>query len=204
MSSTLIEQLQAARNSLTPTTWHQGSYFANRNNTLCMCSHGALQAQVNPACKAVALGGEQFGEATANVRTGSAATSGENDVKFATWTNAKDKVAETNSIKAAAAGVVAAKKAVRMGAAWAAEQRFQHVDVALRDPDTLRIIWEQRPSWIKDSFLQNNVDYGSKDAHYLLGMVGLTASFNDAKTTTLAMVHQKFDEAIELARQLSL
>lgn len=48
--------------------------------------------------------------------------------------------------------------------------------------------WNQRPL--------NNPDM---DIHYLLGMVGLTIKFNDDDITTLAMVHAKFDKAIELA-----
>jgi hypothetical protein len=43
-----------------------------------------------------------------------------------------------------------------------------------------------------------------EEAHYLLGMVGLTANFNDRVSTTLDMVKTKFDEAIALAKRLEL
>jgi hypothetical protein len=39
-------------------------------------------------------------------------------------------------------------------------------------------------------------------AHYVMGLVGLTATFNDAEGTTLGDIYRKFDEAIALAERL--
>lgn len=45
---TYAEQLRAVRDSLTKENWNQGSWFTRKNNTICMCVHGAAQAIVNP------------------------------------------------------------------------------------------------------------------------------------------------------------
>jgi hypothetical protein len=50
-SSKIVQDLSAARDLLTPETWQKGAYFGERNDTLCMCAHGAVQRVVNPECK---------------------------------------------------------------------------------------------------------------------------------------------------------
>lgn len=58
---------------------------------------------------------------------------------------------------------------------------------------SLEEFWNKRP--VRDHEV---------DGHYLLGMVGLTPSFNDDSSTTLEMVRDKFREAAALARQLNV
>ncbi len=64
--------------------------------------------------------------------------------------------------------------------------------------------WTNRPYWVKNDHIHNNKNYGNGEAHYLLGMVGLTILFNDRPDTTYEMVIEKFNEAIQLANQLGV
>jgi hypothetical protein len=231
--SSLVQQLEAAKNSLTPETWRKGNYFANDNNTLCMCSHGALQVQVNPTCKAVVKGSWRHQvhaaihpgvdiaaeEANGNVENAAniasiskleriandgggidAAVAGSDIVSPIDIVNALDASPRTLKQLALAAEAADVAKWVALNASNAA--RLGEGVFALRSD--IQKLWDERPSWVKNNFTANGSDYGTKDAHYLLGMVGLTAAFNDRENTTLEMVHAKFDEAIELARQLNL
>lgn len=59
-------------------------------------------------------------------------------------------------------------------------------------------IWGSRPSWVSN----RDPIYGSLDAHYVLGMVGLTAFFNDS--ASFQGVHNKFTDAIKLAEVLGV
>lgn len=54
------------------------------------------------------------------------------------------------------------------------------------------------PEWITK---QNSV-YGNLKAHYCLGLVGLTTSFNDHKDTTLQMVKEKMLLAAKKAEEI--
>lgn len=65
-------------------------------------------------------------------------------------------------------------------------------------------IWSNRPDWVKQDCVSNGQNYGNFDIHYLMGMVGLTTVFNDATNTTLEMVKEKFQQAIELATELNV
>ncbi len=47
IKNTIAEQLQAAKDSLTEDNWRKGRYFRYENNMVCMCVHGAIQAQCN-------------------------------------------------------------------------------------------------------------------------------------------------------------
>lgn len=60
-------------------------------------------------------------------------------------------------------------------------------------------IWDLCSSWARSDYIYNGKNYGKSEAHYLLGMVGLTAIFNDATDTTFEMIQQKFGEAHALA-----
>ncbi len=64
--------------------------------------------------------------------------------------------------------------------------------------------WTNRPDWVKNDIVSDRINYGNGDANYLLGMVGLTVSFNDHSGTTYEMVIEKFNEAIQLANQLGI
>lgn len=57
--------------------------------------------------------------------------------------------------------------------------------------------WHERPKWIR-----KYSEYGNYDAHYLLGLVGLTVLFNDNKNTTFKIMKNKFQQAIDLAYKL--
>jgi len=59
---------------------------------------------------------------------------------------------------------------------------------------SLLSLWDRRHDhyWVET--------YPKSEIHFLLGLVGLTTKFNDDDKTTLEMIHQKFDEAIELAK----
>jgi len=61
--------------------------------------------------------------------------------------------------------------------------------------------WNNRPDWVKRERIINNKNYGNLDTSYLLGMVGLTITFNDDPDTTYEMVIEKFNKAIELAKK---
>ncbi len=141
--------LTEARNSLTPANWRKGAYFQSENNNLCMCAHGAVQALINPVCKARLLQSDITG-ASADASAGAGAS------------------------VAGAGGANASAN------------------------------WTDRPDWVKNDVVYNNKNYGNGEAHYLLGMVGLTIGFNDRSDTTYEMVIEKFNEAIQLANQLGV
>lgn len=74
----------------------------------------------------------------------------------------------------------------------------------LRNVEAHRFLSKQ-DIWNNRSLLvTKKIPEGNGEAHYLLGMVGLTINFNDAKDTTFEMVKAKFDEAIALANQLGV
>jgi hypothetical protein len=147
-NSQIVQDLITARDSLTPETWIKGNYFKQKENTLCMCAHGAVQKVVNPVCKKAAS------------------------------------AAGTVPVAVADAGA---------GSALAIKQ--------YKDPLQA---WNARPDYVRQDLIYNNINYGSRDLHYLLGMVGLTITFNDDPNTTLEMVKNKFNEAIELAKLLKI
>jgi hypothetical protein len=151
-NSQIVQDLIAARDSLTLETWIKGDYFKQKENTLCMCAHGAVQRVVNPVCKAA----------------------------FNVW-DASDADVPVFGGAVAGAGV-------------AAIDRYN---------DPLQA-WNDRPDRIRQDFIFKDKNYGNKELHYLLGMVGLTAYFNDDPNTTLEMVKAKFDEAIALAKLLNI
>jgi hypothetical protein len=136
-NSQIVQDLITARDSLTSETWIKGKLFRQKENTLCMCAHGAVQRVVNPVCK--------------------------------------------KALNAAGADA----------GAFAIE----------RYNDPLQA-WNARPDYVRQDRIHNSINYGNKELHYLLGMVGLTIGFNDAPETTLEMVKTKFDEAIALAKLL--
>lgn len=154
----LQSQLLAARDSLSPSNWRKGHYFRTENNILCMCAHGALQAQVNPVCKSKI-------------------------------DNSKSAPADAAVVTAVVAAVVAVVTSAVVG----------------EDPSlSLKEIWDKRSEYVKNDRIYDSLNYGNGEAHYLLGMVGLTTTFNDAKDTTFEMLIAKFDEAIALANQLGV
>jgi hypothetical protein len=65
-------------------------------------------------------------------------------------------------------------------------------------------LWNNRQDIMKDpaSEKELNDTYGSVDAHFLVGMVGLTVFFNDHECKSFSQLIAKFDEAIQLAKEL--
>lgn len=47
----ISSQIKATLDRLTVDNWRKGNYFRYKNNTLCMCVHGALQLETNPEVK---------------------------------------------------------------------------------------------------------------------------------------------------------
>lgn len=181
--STLRDTLVAARDSLTEETWIKGNFFRNKNKKLCMCSHGALQVQVNPEVRQslqrieMALGANR-----SLTDAATAAVHGESDTyAFDAAYIANDAIANNacSLTRAFDEGVLAtANKTLSLASKY---------------------IWENRSDWIR-----TDSQYGSREVHYLLGMVGLTAAFNDHQKTTLEMIKEKFNQAIALAEELGV
>ncbi len=181
-----------ARDSLNAKNWHKGLYFStNKKKCLRMCAHGALQAQVNPDVKLAIANFPYFSD-----RAASAAVRA---VVIATAIAADRAAAATQAASAAAAAAApaavaaddAADRAASADAAAAAE--FAADSRCTRSAWFKSECWDNRPLWIRSSHL---------DAHWVLGLVGLTAKFNDAPTTTVRSVKKKFTEAAQLARKL--
>ncbi len=148
--TTLADILKAARDSLTEETWLKGSYFQEESGKLCMCAHGAVQAQVNPIVKQLV-----------------------NDSELTTLSIAEKATQES-----------------RMGA-MAANYAVRDFELSKMEMD---YAWRGRPS-----HMSQDGKRGTLEAHYLLGLVGLTGSFNDEPGTHLQDVKDKFNEAISFA-----
>lgn len=161
------EALRRARDLLTPITWSQGSYFSHRNGNLCMCAHGALQAQVNLRVREIL--GENVADAAAPAAV---AQSIARCAHHATWSGAA--------------------RAARTADAGSCAEAAECGDMGT--------VWHKRPEWIS----HQDPIYGSVEAHYLLGLVGLTINKNDDPKTSLEFVKMKFNEAISLAEKLEV
>lgn len=152
---TYAEQLRQIRDSLTIENWIKGSYFSNKNDTVCMCVHGAAQALVNPQVKKV------FKE-----------------------DNLDNIVSRVEPDAHVGAALVEAKKAV-------ADSKYQD----------LLTVWKSRPAYLKAERMHNGVSNGFVNLHYLMGMFGITTSFNDSPYTTLEMLKDKLSEAAKWAEE---
>ena len=84
------------------------------------------------------------------------------------------------------------------------EANFPPYVNTIRHKNSSKETWDSRPDYIKQDFIYQNINYGNRDLHFLLYMVGATIIWNDLPTTTLEMVHAKIDEAIVLAGVLSI
>lgn len=71
--------------------------------------------------------------------------------------------------------------------------------VAVETNNKLLELWSNRPDWIKQERIYNSISYGFVNLHYLMGMFGITASFNDSPNTTLDMLKDKLSEAANWA-----
>lgn len=201
--SFIYDSLIEARDLLTSKNWNKGTYFSVKKNTLCMCAHGALQSKVNPAAEKIVIyfigdknlanHGERFYSAIAAKR--------------------RHRPAALAFAAAVAATAAAARRALHAGlrhepahaailASVAGLTPNAEDDAAVRAAPGIAAqkLWEMRPDWVR----YNDKDYGSLDAHYLLGLVGCTTAFNDDPSTTLEMVKEKFTEAANLAQSLGI
>ena len=138
-----------------------------------MCAHGAVQAIINDGV----------------IRALSKASTTDAD-HSATWSGGAPSAAES-ARQLCIASAVAAYAHPAAAAATAAEAVTAVADLAAAARDAHAIVdWSfvaQRSRWVK-----------KLDPHYVMGLVGLLASFNDDKGTSLKDVKAKFDEAIAL------
>lgn len=100
-----------------------------------------------------------------------------------------DMEAVAAAVRASAAGRAAgaAERAADAASLAAGEARAFGTDA---DQADIRRAWERRPSWAPES-------------SYMLGLVGLTALWNDAAGRTLDEVRAKFEEAAKLAEEIA-
>ncbi len=175
----IAQALRDAAKSLTPDNWCRGSYFTVKDGNVRMCAHGAVQAQVNSQVK-LALA----------ARVTDAA-------------RAADAAARADAAEVALAARVATEAVIAAGesaeVAGDAARAAAHAADAGARADSARssalMAFGRRPPWVKDSL-------GGLDAHYIMGIAGLTASFNDNVGTSLDDVLLKLEEAAVLAEEL--
>ncbi len=239
--------LRDAASSLTIDNWHKGDYFATRSGKLCMCVHGAVQAQVNQPVKLVVWGengaGDRHKVATDATRAALAARAATDATRAALAARAAgaahaalaanaaasadhaagpanaaalaDHAAgpanaaalaarAARALAASASAASAAASAAASGAALAAHagdsgvaRLAAHAAHAGGDAVVMSLakVYGQRPVWVMGSPC-------GLDAHYIMGLVGLTSAFNDNRNTTLADVLLKLEVAATLADEL--
>lgn len=171
----LQSQLTAARDSLTPENWSKGRFFKLK------LDYQATRIQAICMCAHGAV------QAVVNPACKSSL---DTDAAPSDKVNSAHRAAVVNTLVGRQLPSKAADEA--------------SYDVRFANNKSLQSIWDQRPGNVKEDVICNNQNYGNQDAHYLMGMVGLTATFNDDPHTTFEMLIAKFDEAIALAKQLNV
>lgn len=161
------EQVRAVKSFLLTHGWIKGTYFRAESEKVCACAHGAAQVVSNP-CVSRILADSYHAPGPAAARATAVAA-------HACAAEAAD-LARVAGVPAA--GVLAARDAERAIDACA------HTTTG-----ALLSCWANRGDWIRESH-----DYGNLDLHYLLGLFGITATYNDAKDTTLGKLVAKLDE----------
>lgn len=189
----ISEVITQARARITKTSWFQGSYFCASDGEVCMCAHGAIQATVNPIVLAI------LGEAPSPSRTSRSLALRLSAGAYAALAAAE--VADDACVATLAAEAAAVEGATLAVAthAYAAAERGAALARARGAWEHFRPIWDGRPLWVRIAG-----DRGSLDAHFVCGLVGLTAGFNDAPSTAWEMVDAKFAEAIAFAKYLDI
>lgn len=180
---TLESKLTVARDSLSPTNWRKGSYFKSEGNTICMCSHGAVQAQVNPDCKSIP--NPSLPVLSPWLRP------------WSRWIATHPNMSVMSAIKEAIESALFNSLCCGRGSNADLSGQFTAAE-------TRKEIWDKRSDTVKSDYILDSVNYGNTEAHYLLGMVGLTFNFNDDPFTTFEMVQEKFNQAIALAKELGV
>ena len=78
--------------------------------------------------------------------------------------------------------------------AWIVYHEYYAAEVAelavIKNRDK-KIAWKKRKKF----------RFGHLNVHYLMGLFGLTSNFNDSMSTTLPMIHHKFDQAIAWSKE---
>ncbi len=176
MGTKIADQLAEMLSILTEDNWVRGSYFSVRDGHVCMCAHGLAQSVSNERVKE-ALG---------------------TDARLARRLEAAAEAAEAAEAVTAAgaaseAAVTAAKAAEAAVTAGAARSAGEAAEAARGSAEMVEASWEARPYWVMDSSVENS---------YVMGMVGLTANFND--NHTYAEVRAKLEEAHNLAKELGI
>ncbi len=214
--TSVAQELIAARDSLTEENWNKGSYFSVKNNTICMCAHGAIQAQSNSVVKtvlgayigpagaatawvaaAVAAAAATWADQTAVAAAEDAAARVAAEAEEASAEVAAASAAEEASDEAAAEAAWVAKEAA--GAAAAARSAAATAEEASDEAaaaEAWPAPWENKPNWVT----QERAVWPD----YVAGLVGLTTRYNDNVSTSLTDVKNKLTQAAELAERLGL
>lgn len=197
------EAIRAASKSLNKDNWNKGSYFAVKEGVLCMCAHGALQAQENGAVRAALATLERPGRrpTTAPVAASGAAVAADaawvaaaadadaTAEKAAGWAVAMASAAMTSAQTAAASAAADADATAAAGAArYVSEATTIALPAGASKGSGFRSKYIPPPPWA-----------GMAKSSWVCGLVGLTASFNDNPKTTLRTVKLKMAKAAKLA-----
>lgn len=210
------EAIRAASKSLNKDNWNKGSYFAVKEGVLCMCAHGALQAQENGAVRAALATLERPGRrpTTAPVAASGAAVAADaawvaaaadadaTAEKAAGWAVAMASAART-SARARAAGVDAVAQTAAAAASAAADADATAAAGAARYVSEATTIalpeGASKGSGFRSKYIPPPPWAGMAKSSWVCGLVGLTASFNDNPKTTLRTVKLKMAKAAKLA-----
>lgn len=167
------EMILAAHDSLTSENWGQGKYFqVGPKGNVCMCAHGALQAQENERVR-MALRDLGRSSPTAAEQAATSATA----MAAVAADEASAAAAAAAAWKAApAAGAAAAATK----AAWKAAPTARAAAASKMGTASIRPDWAPITSWYA-------------------GMVGLTPSYNDEPERTVEEVRAKLLAAAKLA-----
>jgi hypothetical protein len=127
---------------------------------------------------------------------------------------ATEAAARAGAARAAAAALAATAMATvaRAGAARAAMSAADYAvsvpvsEVAMSDTGAstafaayVSDVYDCRPGWVR-----NDTAAGNLDAHFILGLVGLTSQYNDSEKNTLDDIKKKMTEAADLADMLGV
>lgn len=180
--------LRSAKESLNESNWLKNSYFNLRGDVVCMCAHGAVQAQINERVIAALAKTEAVAASTDRQRRAAIAPAN----AAAMGRRTAERAAEEAEATAAATARITAEKAawaVRSSAAKAATVAEEVAAARPAEAAAVRVVDVPfTPLWAL-----------GLEAHSYLGHVGLTADFNDLPETEFADVIKKFEQAILLA-----
>lgn len=169
---TYAQQLRKISDILTEDNWNQGSYFDFKDK-LCMCVHGAGQTIVNPQLQFVI---QNYTQSLVKIE----------NFDF-------DPGCRTPRVMP-----VEAAKDADLVSKQVNEKLSATIDM---DPIISYDVWKERPSYVKNDYENYNKNYGNLNLHFLMGMFGITAQFNDDRGTSLQMLKDKLEECAVWAEQ---